>query len=64
MALRDLSDSEEIAKVATTTAVAGLTAHWDSPESAATIEWEEWWNLFMIAVNPNIQNLWTSYCQR
>ena len=52
MALRDyLSNSEEMAKAAATSAVAGLPAYWESPESAANIEWEEWWNLFMVAVN-------------
>ena len=51
MALRDSSDSGEIAKVAGASAVAGLPAYWDSKESAAKIKWVHWWNLFMVPVN-------------
>ena len=51
MALPDSSDSGEMAKAAGTSAVAGLPACWDSPKSAAKTEREEWWNLFMVAVN-------------
>ena len=51
MALRDLSDSCEMATSSLTTALARLLAYWDSPESAANIEWEEWWKLFMVAVH-------------
>ena len=51
MALRAGSDSGEMAKIAGASAVAGLPAYWDSPDSAAEIEGEEWGNLFMVAVN-------------
>ena len=40
-----------MAKVAGASAVAGLPANWDSPESATKIKWVEWWNLFMVTVN-------------
>ena len=51
MALRDYSsDSGNMAKAAGTSAVAKLPTYWESPESAAKIECEEWWKLFMVAV--------------
>ena len=34
-----------------TSAVSGLPAFWDSEDTAPKTEWEEWWDLFMVATN-------------
>ena len=49
MALRDLSTDEETATSGESSAVSGLPFFWDSVDAATKTEWEEWWDLFMVA---------------
>ena len=51
MALRDLSISGETATSGGSSAVSGLPFFWDSTEAAPKTNWEEWWDLFMVAAN-------------
>ena len=51
MALRELPDSEDATTSRGPSAVAGLPTFWDTAEIAPKTEWEDWWDLFMVAVN-------------
>ena len=51
MALRELTDSEDATTSRGQSAVAGLPTIWDTAEIAPKAEWEEWWDLFMVAAN-------------
>ena len=51
MALRDSSTGGETATTEGSSAVSGLPPFWDSADTAPKTEWEEWWDLFMVAAN-------------
>ena len=52
MALRELSESEDSTTSRGPSAVAGLPTFWDTAEIAdSKTEWEEWWDVFMVATN-------------
>ena len=51
MALRELPDSEDATTSRGLSAVAGLSTFWDRAEIAPKTEWENWWDLFMVAAN-------------
>ena len=55
MALRDMSAGGEMPTSGGASAVSGLPAFWDSADTAPKTEWEEWWDLFMVATNANTQ---------
>ena len=50
-ALRELSESEDATTSRGPSAVAGLPTFWDTAEIAPKTEWEEWWDLFIVATN-------------
>ena len=56
MALRELPHSEDVTTPRGPSAVAGLPTVWDTAEIAPKTEWEEWWDLFMVAANANYSN--------
>ena len=47
----ETSAGEELTKSGGSSAVSGLPAFWDSPDTTSETEWEEWWDLFMVAAN-------------
>ena len=47
----DSSTSGDVAKAGGALAVSGLPAYWELADAAAETEWEDWWYLFMVAVN-------------
>ena len=51
MALRELSSSTELPSSEAAPAVSGLPTFWDSADTAPKTEWEELWDLFMVAGN-------------
>ena len=51
MALRDTSAGGEMTTSGGSSAVSGLPAFWDSADTTPKTEWEEWWDLFMVAAN-------------
>ena len=51
MALRELLECEDWMTSRGPSAVAGLPTFWDTAEIAPKTEWEEWWDLFMVATN-------------
>ena len=51
MALRESANCGEMAKSGSACAVSGLPASWDSGDAAPRTEWEDWWDLFTVAVN-------------
>ena len=51
MALRESSTGGEMATAGGSSAVSGLPPFWDSADTAPKTEWEEWWDLFMVAAN-------------
>ena len=50
MALRESANCGEVAKSESASAVLGLPAHWDSADAAPRTDWEDWWDLFTVAV--------------
>ena len=53
MALRDTYDSsgKQASANSSWSALAGLPAYWDCTEGQPKAEWENWWVLFVMAVN-------------
>ena len=51
MALRDIMDSSESTSASGPSALAGLPSFWDHHETPPNIEWENWWDIFIVAVN-------------
>ena len=51
MALRDLVSGGEMAATGGSSAVSVLPPYWDSADAAPKTDWEEWWDLFMVATN-------------
>ena len=51
MALRELPDTEDATTSRGPSAVAGLPTFWDTAEIAPKTEWEDGWDLFMVAAN-------------
>ena len=51
MALRELPDTEDATASRGPSAVAGLPTFWDAAKIAPKTEWEDWWDLFMVAAN-------------
>ena len=51
MALRELSSSAEVPTSRGASAVSGLPTFWDSADTVPKTEWEQWWDLFLVAAN-------------
>ena len=51
MAVREMPDTEDATTSRGPSAVAGLPAFWDTTGIAPKTEWEDWWDLFMVAAN-------------
>ena len=52
MALRDIMDSSGgTSSSSGASALAGLPAFWDNQATPPKIEWEKWWDIFVVAVN-------------
>ena len=51
MALRESANCGEVTKSGSASAVSGLTAYCDSADTAPRTDWEDWWDLFTVAVN-------------
>ena len=51
MALREMQSSGEVSTSGGASAMSGLSTFWDLADSAPRTEWEEWWDLFVVATN-------------
>ena len=51
MALRDIIDSSGGTATSGPSALAGLPPYWDQHSTPPRIEWEKWWDIFIVAVN-------------
>ena len=51
MALRESPTGGETATTGGSSAVSELPSFWDLADAAPKTEWEEWWDLFMVAAN-------------
>ena len=47
----DPSDSSETTAASGASALAGLPSYWDVAKRTPKIDWEKWWDLFVMAVN-------------
>ena len=51
MARRELSSSVALSTSGRASAVSRLPMFWDLADTTPKTEWEEWWDLFMVAAN-------------
>ena len=51
MALQEMQSRGEVSTSGKASAVSGLPIFWDSADTAPRTEWEEWWDLFVVATN-------------
>ena len=49
--LQESANCREVANSGSASAVSGLSAYWDSADAAPRPDWEDWWDLFTVAVN-------------
>ena len=59
MALREMPDTEDATTSRGPSAVAVLPTFCDTAEFAPKTEWEDWWDLFMVAVNAKY-SIWVN----